>query len=612
MNEMRPVQEDILPPRLRGLVVLTPRQRFAAMLRERLIAPWRNARHSLAARITLAAIGMTVLLSVVGLTLAVAMFGHASRTERGRVLDEAALASSELTASIADTRYYASRHAATGSETEIERARATLNQAKQRLARARERSAAVDAEARQAMEWLQYQVEGFENELAALESSIDAYGPSASGNALAGAIDVSGEQLAGQARSVEKRLGAASATSAAELSRANRRLAVIVTVLLAACVAITIAGARFLTRTTARSIREITSAMSRLAQGDRTVAVPGTERLDEIGEMARALAVFRQSADDLARLQEQAAETARAELARHGAERSREDGERARKAELLREVAERLEQTVGEVVSGVAAASGQLETTASAMAAAAAQSAQLTEEVTRSMTGTAAGVTAAATASDQFAMSVAEISRLASRSAALAREAGLSAQGADETITDLATAARQIEHIVGMIDSIAQRTTLLALNASIEAARSGEAGKGFAVVAGEVKALAKQTSHATSEVAGQIRAIQASTEESIAALRGIGERVRGMEGSATSIAGAVDEQSIASQDLARNLARAAGGTDEIGEAMNQVHEMTRSTGAAASQLLDSASELHRQAASLRAQVDEFLGYVRSA
>ncbi|HWK40298.1 MAG TPA: HAMP domain-containing methyl-accepting chemotaxis protein [Croceibacterium sp.] len=577
-----------------------------------MLSPLRKAGHSLAARITLAAVGMTVLLAVVGLTLGVAMFGLSMRSEHGRVLDEAALASSGLTASIAETRYYASRFAATGASADIDRVHATLDQAKQRLARTRERSTDVDTSARQAMEWLHYQVEGFESELAALENSINAYGPSESGNALAAAIDVSGEQLAGQARDVENRLGTASSASAGELARTSRRLAIIAAALLISCVAITLIGARFLTRTTAGSIREITTTMSRLAKGDRSAAIPGGERQDEIGEMARALTVFRRSADDLALLQQQAANSARAELARRDTERLREEAERARKAELLRDLSRRLEQTVGEVVGSVAAASGQLEATASDLAAAAVQSAQLTDEVTRSMKGTAAGVTAAATVSDQFAMSVAEISRFAANSASLAGEAGHSARGADATISELANTAQQIEKIVGMIDGIAQRTGLLALNASIEAARSGDAGKGFAVVASEVKELAGQTSHATGEVAGQIRAIQASTEQSVAALRRIGEQVHAMEGGAVSIAQAVDEQSLASHDLARNLAQAARGAEEIGEAMRQVRETTRSTGASASQLLDSASELHQQAASLRAQVDEFLGYVRAA
>jgi len=613
MTEMLEVPDDgAVPVRLRGVAVLSRRQQATAMLKQRLLAPWRDARRSIAARITLAAIGMTALLVVIGLAVGTTMVGIASRTDREQVLGEASLASAELTASIADTRYYASRYAATGTESEIARAHATLDRAKERLAKTRESSVGTDADALKAMEWLQYQVAGFESELSALEHSIATYGPSPIGDGLARAIDLSGEQLAQQARGVESTLGAVSQTSAAELSALNRRLTIVIMALLAACIAITLIGARFLARTTAGSIREITAAMSSLAKGDRSVALPGTERQDEIGEMARALAVFRRSAEDLALLQEQAATAARQELARQESEHLREAAERARKAELLQALALRFEHTVGDVVGGVAAASQQLEVTASSMAAAATQSAQLTGEVTRSMRETTGGVTAAASASDQFAMSIAEISRLAARSAALAEEARESALSADGTIAALATAATEVEQIIGMIGGIAQRTTLLALNASIEAARSGEAGKGFAVVAAEVKELAGQTSAATGKVADQIRAIQGSTDASVAALRRIGEQVHQMEGSAVAIAQAVDEQSMASQDLARNLAMAATGTDEIGEGMNQVSETAQSTGSAASQLLDSASDLHRQAASLREQVDEFLGYVRAA
>jgi methyl-accepting chemotaxis protein len=612
MNDMSRMPERAVSERLRGLVVLSPRQQLIASLEQRLRAPWIAARHSLAGRIKLAAIGLTALLVILGLTVGIAVFGLAARSEQGRILGEAALASAELTASIADSRYYASRYAATGAEAEIERARATLARAKERLAKARESSLDTEPQALEAMEWLHHQVDGFENELTALEHSVAAYGPSASADALAGAIAISGEQLAEQARGVESRLRGASAASAAELAAQSWRLAIVVVALLTVCVMITLAGARFLTRTTATSIREITSAMSGLAKGDRAVAIPGAERCDEIGEMARALTVFRKSADDLVHFQELAATAAQQELARQEAERTRDAAEHARKTELMRALALRFERTVGEVASGVAAASRQLEVTASAMAAAASQSAQLTGEVSRSMTETTAGVTAAASAGDQFAMSIAEISRLASDSAVLAEGARQSAHDADATISGLAAAARQIEQIVGMIDGIAQRTSLLALNASIEAARSGEAGRGFAVVAGEVKDLAGQTRAATGAVADQIRAIQSSTGESVAALRRIGEQVRAMEGSSIAIAQAVDEQSLAGRDLARNLATAAGGTDAIGESIVQVGETTRSTGTAANQVLEAASDLHKQAAVLRAQVEEFIGYVRTA
>jgi methyl-accepting chemotaxis protein len=609
---MSRMPERAVSERLRGLVVLTAREQLIASLKQGMHAPWTAARHSLSGRIKLAALGLTALLVIVALTVGTAMLALASRSEQGRILGEAALASAELTASIADSRYYAARYAATGSEAEIERAKATLARAEERLAATRKSSLDTEPQALEAMDWLNHQVDGFESELTALEHSVAAYGPSSSADALAGAIAISGEQLAEQARGVESRLRGASAASAAELASQSWRLAIVVVALLAACLVITLTGARFLSRTTATSIREITSTMTGLARGDRAIVIPGADRRDEIGEMARALTVFRKSADDLVHFQELAAAAAQQELARQEDERTREEAERTRKAELMRELALRFERTVGDVTSGVAAASRQLEITASAMAAAATQSAQLTGEVSRSMMDTTAGVTAAASAGDQFAMSIAEIARLASDSAALAQGARQSAHDADTTIDGLTAAARQIDEIVGMIDGIAQRTSLLAINASIEAARSGEAGRGFAVVAAEVKDLAGRTRAATGAVADQIRAIQNSTGESVAALHRIGEQVRKMEGSAVAIAQAVEEQGLASRDLARNLAMAAGGTDAIGESLAQVGETTQSTGTAANQVLEAAGDLHKQAAVLRAQVEEFIGYVRAA
>lgn len=605
MSETVPAQTGAASARLHGVVVLSPRAAFFASVRERLAKPWRDARKSLAARIGLAAAGMTALLVILGLIVGAAMFALAASSERARILNEAALASAELTSSIADSRYYASRYAATGEEGEIARAHQTLDRAKERLERTRQSSLDTDAQAVEAMEWLRYQVDGFDNELGALQNSVRRYGPSASGNALAKAIDVSGEQLAEQARAVEGRLAAASATTAANVSTLGWGLAAAVLALLAAGIAVTVVGARFVTRTTSHSIREITDAMSALAKGDRSLSVPGTSREDEIGEMARSLAVFRQSAQDLARLQEEAARSAREELVR-------QEEERERKNRFMRAVASQFELTVGEVVSGVATASQQLELTASSMAATANQSAQVTGEVTRSIRQSTGGMTAAASASDQFAASISEISQQATSSAERAQDARRIVQGADAIIAALANSTSEIEAIVGMIDGIAQRTSLLALNASIEAARSGEAGRGFAVVAGEVKALARQTSDATGEVADRIGAIQNATGESIAALRQIAQQVHMLEGSAVAIAQSVDEQMMASKELARNLSHAAAGADEVGHNMGQVSETAHSTGTAAAQVLEAASDLHRQADVLRGQVEEFLGYIRAA
>src|SRR5690606_2492922 len=164
-----------------------------------------------------------------------------------------------------------------------------------------------------------------------------------------------------------------------------------------------------------------------------------------------------------------------------------------------------------------------------------------------------------------------------------------------EAITSLAATANQVEQIVAVIDEIAERTNLLALNASIEAARGGDDGRGFAVVAGEVKDLARQTSLSTRSVAAQVRAMQTSTKDSVAALTQVVEQVREMETSTSAIAQSVDEQTLAGRELVRSLAIAAGGADATNRNMVELGETAEATGAAAGQVLDAARELHRQA-----------------
>ncbi|HBQ93366.1 MAG TPA: chemotaxis protein, partial [Erythrobacter sp.] len=186
-----------------------------------------------------------------------------------------------------------------------------------------------------------------------------------------------------------------------------------------------------------------------------------------------------------------------------------------------------------------------------------------------------------------------------SHSAELARKATAMAGNADDTISTLAVSAEQVGQIVELIQSIAKRTNLLALNASIEAARGGEAGRGFAVVASEVKELAAQTSRATEEVAEQIRTMQNSTGASVGALRSIAEQIKELEGAAISIASAVDQQSVAGQDLARSIDLAARSTDDVSSNVGQVRETSLATGAAASQVLNSSTELEAQATTLK-------------
>ncbi|MEO0464639.1 MAG: methyl-accepting chemotaxis protein [Pseudomonadota bacterium] len=375
-------------------------------------------------------------------------------------------------------------------------------------------------------------------------------------------------------------------------------------------VVLTLIAMRYFDRNVGGTLKAMTAEMKKLASGQSKVTISGQDRRDEIGDMARAMEVFHHAAKRLERLSRERAEKARAELDEQTRmQEQREEGRRERER-MLSDVADQFERNIGDVLSGVAEAAAQLQTTSQMMANTADQSSTRVADVSTSMQEAKTGATAAAAASDEFAMSIGEISRQAASSAELARQATETATSADTTISALSDSAQQVGQIVELIQTIAQRTNLLALNASIEAARGGEAGRGFAVVASEVKELAMQTSRATEQVAEQIRAMQDTTGDSVSALRSIAEQVQQLETTAVSIASAVDQQSVAGQDLARSIDLAARGSEQVSDHIDDVRELSLLTGSAASQVLSSASNLEQQASTLRGQANAFLAKVR--
>jgi methyl-accepting chemotaxis protein len=353
----------------------------------------------------------------------------------------------------------------------------------------------------------------------------------------------------------------------------------------------------YMFRFVVRSLSKIETTTRALGAGNLEVAIEETERHDEIGVIARSMVEFRDGLKRARTLQD-AEET----------ERAAKD----RRANLLDGLVKRFEQTMQQIVGSVSSASSELETTASSLTKTADHTRELAAVVTDASENASTNVQSVASATDELTASIHEISRQMQESTRIAAAAVEQARATDDRINTLSDAANRIGDVIKLITTIAEQTNLLALNATIEAARAGEAGRGFAVVAQEVKELAAQTAKATGEIGGQITSIQSATNDSVIAIKQIGDTIAQISGIATTIAAAVEQQGAATTEIARNVQKASDGTREVSGSITKVNAGAQQTGAASSQVLTSARSLATESSRLQAEVAQFLNEVRAA
>ncbi|MBE7637926.1 HAMP domain-containing protein [Sneathiella sp. P13V-1] len=362
--------------------------------------------------------------------------------------------------------------------------------------------------------------------------------------------------------------------------------------------------------------------MGQLVEGNLDIEIAHLDRDDEIGRMAKAVQVFKESALQNKQLQVKQ-EQARAEADRQRDKVEKERAENLQKEEAAKQQAEQekkqalitmvasFEHSVGSVVEGVASAATEMQSTAQNMTHISEVTNTQANSVSMAAESATSSVQAVASAAEQLSASIREISQQVAQSSVVTSQAVEEAGKADVLIQGLDEGAQNIGEVVSLISDIAEQTNLLALNATIEAARAGDAGKGFAVVASEVKNLASQTAKATEQISEQISKVQSATGDAVGAIQGISDTITKVDGIAAAIASAIEEQGAATQEISSSVQKAASGTQEVSSSIVNVTEGARQSDQASQDVLSASSELSQQAEHLRRQVSDFVANVKA-
>lgn len=351
-------------------------------------------------------------------------------------------------------------------------------------------------------------------------------------------------------------------------------------------------------RSITNPIKSLSQTMVSLADKNYSISVPYQSRGDEMGDMARAVDVFKQNGIEVEKLEaEQVALKNKAE----------ED-----KKIAMNNLANDFDQRTSGIIKSLAAAATEMQATAAQMTAASNNTAHASQIVSSAATEADNNVQTVAAATEELSASSSEIARQISSVAQKSTRASTEAIRTSEEVGALNSLADSIGEVIAAIKGIAEQTNLLALNATIEAARAGEAGKGFAVVAEEVKKLAMETANKTVEIDERVGRIQAAIRSTVEAVGSIIDDVKDIDHSTSTVASAVEEQNAATSEIGRNVSEASTGTQQVAQNIANVQRSAEETGEAANNLNAAANELAEMAENLQEQVSKFLSEIRSS
>jgi len=352
-------------------------------------------------------------------------------------------------------------------------------------------------------------------------------------------------------------------------------------------------------------LTELVAFVTKVANGDMSATMDKASELDQIHEwlvlLKTNIGKLIDDTDELAKAAAEGKLGKRADAGKH-------KGDYRRIVEginkTLEMVVEPLKVTA-QNASTLASSSEELTAVSQQMAGNAEETATQANVVSAASEEVSKNVASVASASEEMQASIREIAKNANESARVAKNAVNVAHSTNETVKKLGESSQEIGNVIKVITSIAQQTNLLALNATIEAARAGEAGKGFAVVANEVKELAKQTAKATEDIGQKIEAIQGDTKGAVTAIEEISNIINQVNDISNSIASAVEEQTVTTNEIGHSVTEAAKGVGDIAKNIGGVALAAKNTTQGANDTQKASAELSHMAAQLQKVVSRF-------